>query len=195
MFVVVTYCPSVPNAGSVGHHVRNEALFKGASIQMTPRASGENRDIISSMGLATQRNRGRELVINIRCGITIECHNIQYSGTVLIQGVLAYLFTCIAFALLVHSVTQFYMKFNRILCKQIYLFNLRSVHVIYEYEGNVEVNLKAIHTLTLRRYERWDWLFGLLSHKMRSTDELVWQLLVNMSLRRTFQTSVTEIED
>jgi hypothetical protein len=51
--------------------VRNEALFKRARVQMTPRPSGEHRDVITSVGLATQRNRGRELVISITCEITI----------------------------------------------------------------------------------------------------------------------------
>jgi hypothetical protein len=51
--------------------VGNEVLLKCARVQMTPRPSGEHRDVISSVRLAAQRNRSRELVISIRCGITI----------------------------------------------------------------------------------------------------------------------------
>jgi hypothetical protein len=47
--------------------MRNVVLFEGAGVQMAPRASGKNRDVISSMGLAAQRNRGRIAVNGVIC--------------------------------------------------------------------------------------------------------------------------------
>jgi hypothetical protein len=75
----VAYCSSIPNTRGVCHDVRNKVLFKRARIQMTPRPSGEHRDVIPAVCLAAQGQCGWELVINIRCENNTKPHHTVYA--------------------------------------------------------------------------------------------------------------------